>query len=114
MKYAIRLPLALAALAMAFGTVVAAPFGRGPVPFAAIDANSDGVVSAQELDHHRAERQAARLAQGRQLRHAAQAPRFQAWDTNADGYLTPTELYTGQRARFAARGAGRPCPWYRW
>jgi hypothetical protein len=114
MKYAIRLPLAVTVLAVAVGSVAAAPFGRGPAPFSAIDANGDGVVSAREFDRHRADRQAARLAQGRRLRHAGEAPRFQAWDSNADGNLTPAELYAGQQARFAARGTGRPCPRYRW
>ena len=81
--------------------------GRGPVAFGAIDLNGDGVVSAQEFAEHRAQRQAARAAQGRLLRNAAQAPRFEDWDWNADGFLTPDELLSGQQARFAARGPGR-------
>jgi len=80
--------------------------GRGPVAFSAVDLNGDGLVSAREFAEHRAQRQAARAAQGKLLRNAAQAPRFEDWDTDADGFLTADELISGQQARFAARGPG--------
>ncbi len=102
-------------LACALGAILIVPAlasaqppmtGRGPVAFGVMDLNRDGVVSAQEFAEHRAQRQAARAAEGRLLRNAAQAPRFETWDIDADGFLTPDELTRGQQARFAARGPG--------
>lgn len=104
-----------AALMCALGAAMAVPglaaaqppmAGRGPVAFGAIDLNRDGVVTADEFAQHRAQRQAARAAEGRLMRNAAQAPRFEAWDLDGDGLLTPQELASGQQARFAARGQG--------
>lgn len=87
------------------------PGGRGPVPFGTIDLNDDGVISAQEFADHRARRQAARAAQGRPMRNAAWAPRFEDWDRDGNGSLTPQELAEGQRARFAARHPGWGSGW---
>lgn len=87
------------------------PGGRGPVPFSAIDSNQDGAISAQEFAEHRAQRQAARAAEGRPMRNAAQAPRFEDWDTDGNGQLTPQELSQGQQARFAARHPGWGPAW---
>ena len=101
-------------LSTAIGTAVAANFTRGPVPFGVIDANKDGVISAQEFDNHRNARQTARAAQGRLMRNAGRAPNFQNLDVDGNGYLTPAELVAGQQTRMASRGAGgRPC-WRRW
>ena len=94
----------------------AQPFGgpRGPVPFGALDLDNDGYVSTQEFSRHRETRMAARAAQGRLLRNAGQAPRFERWDANGDGLLSPAELTSGQQARFVGRGGGgRPCWRYR-
>jgi hypothetical protein len=94
----------------------AQPFGgpRGPVPFGALDLDNDGYVSTQEFSRHRETRMAARAAQGRLLRNAGQAPRFERWDTDDDGLLSAAELTNGQQARFAERGGGgRPCWRYR-
>lgn len=79
------------------------PGARGPVPFGAMDLNDDGSVSAQEFAEHRAQRQAARAAQGRPMRNAGQGPRFEDWDKDGDGSLTPQEFAEGQQARHAAR-----------
>jgi hypothetical protein len=94
----------------------AQPFGgpRGPVSFGALDLDNDGYVSTQEFSQHRETRMAPRAAQGRLLRNAGQAPRFERWDANGDGLLSPAELTSGQQARFAGRGGGgRPCWRYR-
>jgi EF hand len=99
---------ALGAGAALTGPVSAQPLpgGRGPVAFDTMDRNDDGVISAQEFADHRAERQAARAAQGRPMRNAWQAPRFEDWDRDGNGLLTPQELAEGQQARFAARHPG--------
>lgn len=107
--------LTAAALLCAMGTAIAAsglasaqplPGGRGPVPFGALDLNDDGIISAQEFAEHRAQRQAARAAEGRPMRNVGQAPRFEDWDLDGDGFLAPEELAQGQQARFAARRPG--------
>lgn len=104
---------ALGAGAALTGTVSAQPLPgvRGPVAFDTMDRNDDGVISAQEFADHRAERQAARTAQGRPMRNAWQAPRFEDWDRDGNGVLTPQELAEGQQARFAARRAGLGRGW---
>jgi hypothetical protein len=107
--------LTFAALLCAMGATIGAsglasaqplPGGRGPVPFGAMDLNDDGVISAQEFAEHRTQRQAVRAAQGRPMRNAGQAPRFEDWDGDGDGFLAPEELARGQQARFAARHPG--------
>lgn len=96
----------------------------GAPPMTVMDRDGDGLVSADEFALHRAERIAARAAEGRMLRNAGNAPVFEDWDLNADGLLSAAELDSGRQARFAARGAarggaygpgagpgaGRPCP----
>ena len=84
--------------------------GRGPMPFGAMDLDGDGYVSSGEFSQPRSARMAARAAQGRLLRNASQAPRFENWDADGNGLLSLTEVSTGQQARFAGRrGGGRPC-----
>lgn len=82
------------------------PGPRGPATFDAMDQNGDGLVSAQEFAEFRAQRQAARAAQGRLMRNAAQAPRFEDWDSDGDGLLTPREFAEGRQTRFSARHPG--------
>ena len=97
----------LGAGAAASGLAWAQPMpGRGPVPFGAIDQNNDGAISAQEFNAHREQRQAARAAQGRYMRHAGKAPRFEDWDQDGNGLLSPQELAQGQQERLAARRPG--------
>ena len=82
------------------------PTPRGPVPFGTMDRNDDGTITPQEFNQHKEQRQAARAAQGRFLRHAGQEPKFEDWDRDANGVLTPRELAQGQQERFAARRPG--------
>lgn len=82
--------------------------GRGPAAFGAMDLNGDGYLSADEFAQHRAERIAARSAEGRLLRNAANAPAFEQWDTDNDGRLSPRELGLGQQARYANRRGMMP------
>ena len=105
-----RVILAVAAGAtLAAATLVQAqPWGgaRGPVGFDTIDTDHNGVVSAAEFAQHRAQRMAARAAEGRMLRNAGQAPSFESLDRNGNGVLEPDELPRGPQGRFAARGPG--------
>lgn len=108
--YARRVILTAAAgAALAATTLVQAqPWGgaRGPVDFDTIDTDHNGVVSAAEFAQHRAQRMAARAAEGRMLRNASRAPSFESLDRNGNGVLEPDELPRGPQGRFAARGPG--------
>jgi hypothetical protein len=81
---------------------------RGPTAFSAMDRNADGYLSKDEFAQHRAERIAARAAQGRPLRNAGNAPVFEQWDRNDDGRLSSGELDLGRQARFANRRGMMP------
>jgi hypothetical protein len=88
---------------------------RGPVGFDAIDTDHNGVVSAAEFAQYRAQRMAARAAEGRMMRNAGKAPTFESLDRDGNGVLEPDELPRGPQGRFAAGGpgaGGRPggCP----
>jgi Ca2+-binding EF-hand superfamily protein len=52
--------------------------------FAALDTNGDGKATTAEIDTHATER-------------------FNQWDTNHDGTLTPEEIMAGQQAMMAAQ-----------
>ena len=83
---------------------------RGPLPFSAYDSDGSGAISEQEFDAVRAERRAARAAEGRAMRNAPYAPAFSEFDRDGDGQLSPDELTAGQttqmQKRFATRGSG--------
>jgi hypothetical protein len=102
------LALGIAALLGLSGQVLAQPpqASFGPPAFGTIDLNGDGRVSTDEFAQHRAERMAARAAEGRPMRNAANAPTFESLDTDGSGFLTPAEVAQGQQARFASRGPG--------
>lgn len=79
----------------------------GPVPFEVFDQDGNGYIDEQEFYDVRTERMEARAREGRPLRGAADAPPFAAFDTDADGRLTPDELAAGQGARMQQqRGPG--------
>ena len=79
---------------------------RGPIPFSAYDANSDGAISEEEFAAARSERMASRAAEGRPMRGAANAPTFSDLDANGDGVLAPDELTAGQQAHAEKRRGG--------
>jgi hypothetical protein len=87
----------------------------GPPSFSAMDANADGKVSADEFNQFRAQRMAARAAEGRPMRNAANAPTFESLDANGDGYLSQAEMAQHMAARGGCGGGpgawagGRPC-----
>lgn len=82
----------------------------GLLPFSAFDRDGSGAISEQEFDAVRAERRAARAAEGRAMRNAPYAPAFSEFDLDGDGQLSPDELTAGQTAqmqkRFATGGPG--------
>jgi len=104
----VALVLGIAALLGLSGLVLAQPqqASFGPPAFGTMDLNGDARVSAAEFAQHRAERMAARAAEGRPMRNAANAPTFESLDTDGNGFLTPVEVTQGQQARFASRGPG--------
>ena len=72
--------------------------GHGPAAFTDFDVNGDGSISESEFNSVREQRMAARAAEGRQMRCAAQAPSFADLDTDDNGRLSAEELTAGQKA----------------
>lgn len=106
------LTAALATALLGATAVSGQPFGPpGPVPFAALDGDGDGYVTAEEFAQHRNARMAARAAQGRLMRNAGQAPVLTDWDKDGDGRLSQEELTSGQTARYQSRWAQMPGPY---
>ena len=70
----------------------------GPPTFDMFDKDGDGCVSEDEFLSLRAERQAARAAEGRQMLGAACAPAFSEIDSNGDGRLDEAEFTAGRDA----------------
>jgi hypothetical protein len=83
----------------------------GPLPFAAMDLDGDGVVTAAEHATVREQRREARMAQGYPMRNAYRAPAFSAIDSNADGALDPAELDAWRQARRQDCGPMRGRGW---
>ena len=85
---------------------------HNPPPFSDFDMDKNGFVSESEFDLIRAQRMAARAAEGRKLHCAATAPAFSNLDKDGDGQLSEEELTAGQQAhraecRAMGQGAGR-------
>lgn len=57
-----------------------------------IDANADNAVTAEELYKFRADRMAARAAEGRKMKKAKDAPSFEDLDLDGDGNLSADEF----------------------
>lgn len=75
-----------------------------PISFAAFDKDGNGLVSEEEFNMTREERMSKRVAEGRPMRGAANAPAFSYFDSNSDGFLNQDELVTGQQAQMQKRG----------
>ena len=108
--------LLLGLCGLAVAATPAAPAGPPGMPsFSDMDANGDGAVSADEFAQFRAQRMAARAAEGRPMRNAGRAPTFESLDTNGDGSLSQAEVAQHMAARGGCGGgpgagaAGRPC-----
>ena len=94
MKHSRILRIAIVALAAAAPLSAQAQSRgpRGPVSFATLDANGDGVITRAEFDKFRAMRQKQGAAQGRRMRNAGGRPAFSAIDANGDGKITRAEF----------------------
>ena len=97
--------VAIAALVGAAAAVP--PWGPrgGPPAFNDIDADSNGVITAEEFDTFHANRMAQRASQGYPMRNAGRGPRFEAMDLDGDNALTEQELDQWR----AGRMGNRPC-----
>lgn len=71
--------------------------------FAEFDTNGDGQITQTELEAVRAERMAAKAAEGKMLKNAANAPSFESMDTNGDGAIDATEFQTHQATQMENR-----------
>ena len=80
---------------------------RGPISFATYDANDNGIISEQEFNTIREQRQAAVKNSGRTGRGMTNAPTFTAIDTDKDGQISEQELRVMQQQQQANRGMGR-------
>jgi hypothetical protein len=60
--------------------------------YSVLDADGDGKVTAEEFYAFRASRMQARAAEGRKMKHAANAPAFEDLDLDADGSLSADEF----------------------
>ena len=92
-------------IAFLAGTASAVIAQQGPMPFYGIDNNRDGVISEQEFNKAHADRMAARAAQGRPMRNAANAPVFADLDLDGNGTISQQELMQFRQARMQARRA---------
>lgn len=67
-------------------------YQRGPVPFEALDMNKDGVVTNEEHQAFRQERQTTRAKSGFRMRNASEAPSFEQIDADANGSINRQEM----------------------
>lgn len=103
------LAMAITTLLGAGALVAAGPMSPpGPIPFATYDSNSDGKVSADEFYAARNARIAERAKQGRMMRNLGNAPAFEAFDADGDGYLSENELLKGQMSHMQQQRMNRP------
>lgn len=111
-----RIVMGLMAVFSAFGlglTVQAEEVQRhGPAQFTDFDVDGNGSISESEFNSVRSQRMAARAAEGKKMRCAAEAPAFADLDTDSDGQLNADELSAGQKAhmkkcRAMGHGAGK-------
>ena len=70
---------------------------KGQMPtFSDFDLDGDGKIVEQEFDEGHAKKMGEMAAEGRQMKHAADAPGFSGIDTNADGEISKDEFAAHQ------------------
>jgi Ca2+-binding EF-hand superfamily protein len=89
------LVMAVAAL-LGTGYLMAQSAPPAPIPFASYDTSGDSKVSAEEFYAARNARIAERAKEGRMMRNLGNAPSFEQFDSDGDGYLSELELMRGQ------------------
>ena len=70
--------------------------GRKMPTFADFDLDSDGRITESELNQGRAKRMSENAAEGRQMKHAANAPGFSDLDSDGDGVISEDEFAAHQ------------------
>ena len=71
---------------------------HSPPAFSDFDLDGDGFISEDEFNTFRAQRMAAKAAEGKKMKGAASAPAFADIDTDDDGQLNADELAVAQKA----------------
>ncbi len=96
------------ALSLSGGLLVAGDLPtRGPIPFAAWDADGNGAIDEKEFTNVREQRQNENTTDGRLGKNMASAPTFAQIDGDSDGQITEEELTAMQQRQFHKRGMGR-------
>jgi len=71
--------------------------GKGKMPtFSDFDLDGDGSISQSELNQGHAKRMSENAAEGRQMKHAADAPGFSDIDSDGDGKISKGEFAAHQ------------------
>jgi hypothetical protein len=82
--------------------------GSGPPTFAEFDLDGDGQLTEAEFYQARAQRIAERAAEGRQMKHLADAPSFTDLDIDANGVVDPAEFSSHQAQHRARKNVQKP------
>ncbi len=82
----------------------------GPIPFAQMDRDANGVVSREEFQWARDARRQQRAGQGRMMRMQSAAPDFADLDLDQDGRLDPAEWQHHMERRMPRPAAGQAVP----
>ncbi len=80
---------------------------RGPIPFYIYDINSNGSITHDEFNTIRGLRMQSRSEQGRPMKNMASDPKFDQFDSDKNGQLSPDELTHGQQLQRQKRQSQR-------
>lgn len=76
---------------------------RGPIPFYIYDINSNGSISQDEFHTIRGQRMEYKASQGYPMNNMAFEPKFNQFDTDNDGQLSPEEFTSGMQQHMQKR-----------